>query len=91
MARPQVKQPRTTAEWQEAADLAHGSLCLESARMYGLIRGGPGVNVARCRRVLAKAQRRRIEPRPDALDRFIEELVAAGFVIRSVKPGGQTA
>jgi hypothetical protein len=63
--------PRSPAEWQEAVDTAEALLLIESARMYGLIFGGPYVNVARCEELLRKARTLKILPRPDAAKRFI--------------------
>lgn len=44
---------RWKREWQEAVDGAYALLALDAARRYGLITGGPGVNVGRCRQILA--------------------------------------
>jgi len=66
--------PKTTAEWQEAVDAAHGCLALDAARQYGLVTGGPAVNVDRAVELLRQAKLRKIFPRPDAIERFVQEI-----------------
>ena len=66
-----MKQPQTPTEWQEAVDLAHGALVLDSARQYGLVTGGPTVDVSRCEQFLRDGRRLGITPGRDALDRFL--------------------
>jgi hypothetical protein len=68
---PRPRNPRTPAEWQDAVDAAHGAIALDSARKYGLVTGGPTVDVQRAAELLAKGRARGIRPRPDAIDRFI--------------------
>lgn len=65
-----MKYPKTTAEWQEAVDLAEGALALESARAYGLVRGGPTVNSERCSTILREGARRGVVPSADAVEKF---------------------
>lgn len=43
-----MREPETLGEWQEAADFAETCLAIDSARHYGLITGGPEINVERC-------------------------------------------
>ncbi len=69
-----VKNPVTRAEWQDAADAAYGALCLDSARQYGLVTGGPGVDVERCEQILRSAKSIGITPANDAAERFVEQL-----------------
>lgn len=57
-----MQEPRTKAEWKEAADMANVALLIDSARKYGLITGGPAVNIGRCEEILEKAKRRGITP-----------------------------
>lgn len=66
--------PRT--EVQELADLCHVWLLLDSARLYGLVCGGPKVNVARCEQILAAAKARGVVPRTDAVDRCLPGIMA---------------
>ena len=42
-----VESPRTPSEWQAAVDAAEAGLALESARLNGLVLGGPRVDGAR--------------------------------------------
>jgi hypothetical protein len=46
MAKP--KRPRTRAEFQEAVDAAAGLRSIADCKMYGLIEGGPAIDVDRC-------------------------------------------
>jgi hypothetical protein len=70
-------EPKTWAEWQEAVDTAHALLTLDSARQFGLVTGGPSINVDRCVEVLEQGKSRYILPRPDAIERFVEDLTAS--------------
>jgi hypothetical protein len=51
-----------------------GALALDSARQYGLIKGGPEVNVARCVEILKRGRQLGITPAPDAVEKFAQEL-----------------
>jgi len=59
-----VKTPRTPAQWQQAVNGAEFFLLVESARQYGLIEGGPGVNADRCAEILRRGAARGIRPLP---------------------------
>jgi hypothetical protein len=69
------KDPGTPAEWQEALDLAHVLLCIDSAQKYGLIAGGPRVNVDRCCRLLDEGKRYGVTPAKDCVERLTKELL----------------
>ena len=69
-----VKTPQTPSEWQHAVDAAEGCLALDSARQYGLVSGGPVINVERCEEILREGRKRNIRPSPDAVERFALEL-----------------
>lgn len=58
------RDPRTKAEWQEAADGAQLAFLIDSARQYGLIEGGPTFDLDRCDWILREAKRRGITPTP---------------------------
>lgn len=68
------RQPKTRAEWQEAADAAEALITLDSARQYGLVTGGPGVNIDRCLAILRAARRKGIRPAKDCVERLVAEL-----------------
>ncbi len=70
------KDPQTPEEWQNAVDAAAGALALQSARVYGLIVGGPEVVVGRCAEILAVGKAKGFTPRPDAVSRFADELLS---------------
>jgi hypothetical protein len=62
------------AEWQDVVDAAAVCLALDSARLYGLVVGGPGVDVERCEEILAAGKARGVLPSPDAIERWISEV-----------------
>lgn len=70
------REPQTRGEWQDAVDAAHACLALDAARQYGLVTGGPPVNVDRCAQILSDGAARGIRPSPDAVERFIGELAS---------------
>jgi hypothetical protein len=67
----QPKMPETKEEWQAAVDAAKALLCLDSARLYGFVTGGPNVNVGRAEAMLLEGKRRGLTPSPDAIETFI--------------------
>lgn len=64
--------PRTDDEWQEAVDVAHGLIAIESARAYGFIEGGPHGNVERCEEILALGKAKGINPREGAIESTVD-------------------
>jgi hypothetical protein len=70
-----LKHPQTPAEWQEAVNQAHFWLLVDSARQYGLITGGPEVNLNRCEEILEKGKAQGIEPDPAG----VEEIIKVAF------------
>jgi hypothetical protein len=69
-----MQDPQTQAEWQEAVNLADLWLTFEAARNYGLIKGGPEIDVERCVAILCRGEDQGILPQPDQLDELIREL-----------------
>jgi hypothetical protein len=57
-----MRDPESPPEWRAAAACADALLHLDAARQYGLVTGGPGVDVDRCLDLLARAKARGIEP-----------------------------
>jgi hypothetical protein len=43
-----MKEPETPAEWHDAVVWAETLLTLDAAKQYGLLTGGPRIDVARC-------------------------------------------
>src|SRR5262249_15270056 len=68
------QDPETSAEWQQAADAAEAFIHLESARKYGLVSGGPVVDIEHCEQILRQAKRRGIVPAKDCVERLVKEL-----------------
>lgn len=54
--RTKPQDPKTVAEWQEALDQAEMLLRLDACRLYGLVTGGPKVNVDRCLELLRRGK-----------------------------------
>ncbi len=88
MSRP--REPTTVGEWQNAVDVAAACRVLADLRMYGLIEGGPEINVQRCDEILARGRKRGIEPsRP--LDQLTVALVREINREAGGNDGGQAA
>lgn len=68
MSDGEPRLPETPEQWQEAVDLAHGFLAIESCRQYGLVTGGPRANVSRCEEILTLGKERGIAPREGAIE-----------------------
>jgi hypothetical protein len=71
-----TRDPATPDEWQAAVNAAEACLLVDSARQYGLITGGPVVDVARCDEILEQGRARQIVPTKDGVDAYIKELAA---------------
>lgn len=69
-----MADPQTAAEWQEAVDIAHAFVEIESARAYGLITGGPKIDVQRCLDLLGRGVGLGYRPSPGATERLLQEL-----------------
>jgi hypothetical protein len=54
--------PKTGVEWQDAVDAAHVLVLIHDARLYGLIAGGPNIDVQRCLLLLDAGRRRGYVP-----------------------------
>jgi hypothetical protein len=68
--------PTTPAEWQFAVDGAAGLRAIADCRMYGLIEGGPEIDINRCDELLELGRRRGIVPsQPDIV--LARQLIAA--------------
>ena len=65
--------PRTREEWQEAVDLAEAAVRIDSARKYGLVAGGPAIDVARCETILTQGKLRGFAP----IEAHVERCVLA--------------
>ena len=72
MRRLKAKWPKTPREWQEAVDAAAAARAVADCKMYGLIEGGPEINVARCDQILDAGRARRIFPSRSAADLAVE-------------------
>lgn len=62
MPDPTPRDPWNKREWQEAADLALFWLRGDDLRKYGVLQGGPVVDVVRCEEIIAAPPRRGVRP-----------------------------
>lgn len=62
MRREDGRDPKTRAEWQKAVDGAAGFRAIADCMMYGLLQGGPKINVGRCDEILAEGAKRGVRP-----------------------------
>jgi hypothetical protein len=68
------RDPETPGEWQEAYDAALACRTIADCRMYGLLKGGPVIDLERCDRLIAAGEKRGLRP-----SRPVEQL-AIGLV-----------
>jgi hypothetical protein len=69
-----MTDPETREQWQDAVDQAHFYLSLDDCKMYGLVTGGPIVNVERCREIIKKGAA--IGILPDVTDEKLNKYIA---------------
>jgi len=67
------RDPETPEQWQDAVDAANACLAPDSARQYGLVEGGPKIDVDRCDEILRRGALLGYRPSPDAVERSIAE------------------
>jgi hypothetical protein len=73
-----MKQPHTIDEWQTAVDAALDALALHAAQAYGLVSGGPVVNVERCRQVLKEGEALACRPMKMFTPADLQEILGIG-------------
>jgi hypothetical protein len=81
-----MRDPATPAEWQDAVDGARFFLLLDSARQYGLVAGGPGVDSNRCIDILKQGAALGVKPAPDA--ELVDRALSVEVVDVDVKADG---
>lgn len=64
--------PKTPEEWQAAVDAADALISLDSARRYGLIKGGPDVNIDRCGDIVRRGAELGYKPSPAGVKWLVE-------------------
>jgi len=70
-----MKQHQTRNEWQLSVDLASFYLHLDSARKYGLVTGGPEINLRRCEEILEAGRAQGITPSPNHVEEIARILL----------------
>ncbi|HEV8502513.1 MAG TPA: hypothetical protein VGR63_13110 [Casimicrobiaceae bacterium] len=71
-----VRDPQNDAEWREAMAAAHACLALDAAREYGLVTGGPGINVRRCEEMIRRGEARGVRLTESDIDHAIDHLIS---------------
>lgn len=66
-----IKNPETSQEWQDVMDIADAAIRLDAARKYGLVKGGPKVNLKRCQEIVELAKSRGHCVGPNSIQKFI--------------------
>ena len=66
-------QPVSRRDWQLAVDAAHAVQSIEAARQYGLVIGGPEVDLLRCAEILERGAALGFTPDPRAAERYVAE------------------
>lgn len=69
-----LDMPVTPSEWREGVNAASTMLAVAIAQRYGLMRGGPVVDVEACTVMLKRGKRLGYLPRTEALDGYIRTL-----------------
>lgn len=54
--------PQTLEQWREAVEAAAGLRIIADLKMYGLLTGGPGININRCDEILRRGAKRGVFP-----------------------------
>jgi hypothetical protein len=73
--------PTTKGEWQSAVDLAGFFVLLDAARAYGLVTGGPDVNVDRCQEIIEAGKKKGMTPRVDAVQPFVDQTMPLSTIL----------
>lgn len=70
-----IKDPTTPEEWQEAVDLAATHLRIDAARKYGIMTGGPEIDIERCVGLLKAGKEKGVTPSPGCVERILKQMV----------------
>jgi hypothetical protein len=68
--------PSTPEEWQEAVDAAAACRVIANCKMYGLLQGGPEIDVGRCDELLEQGRARGVHPSKSVTDLGVEFALA---------------
>jgi hypothetical protein len=66
------RNPQTPEEWRQAVDSAAACRAIADCKMYGLIEGGPEINLERCYQILERGRKLGIVPSRSIMDLGIE-------------------
>lgn len=70
------RDPQTPEQWREAVDAAAASRMIADCKMYGLLEGGPEIDVARCDSLLERGAARGVRPSGSAAKLAVEYVEA---------------
>jgi hypothetical protein len=76
VSQPRPPDPETREEWQEAVDVAVGARAIADCKMYGLLEGGPEVDVDRCDEIIERGRQRGVLPSRTVVE-LAAEIIAA--------------
>jgi hypothetical protein len=71
-----MRDPKTSEEWQQAVDSAAAARAIADCKMYGLLEGGPQININRCDSILRRGAKRGITPSRPVTDLALELVYA---------------
>lgn len=74
-----MSDPQTAEEWQEAVDGAAALRAVADCKMYGLIEGGPNIDVRRCDEILERGETRGVRPSKPVKDLAIEMITTLNW------------
>jgi hypothetical protein len=79
--------PQTTADWRLVLAVAHACLALDAARQYGVVVGGPTIDVRRCEELIAGGLAIGLRVTKDEIDTATDTLLAELAVTTPTKGG----
>lgn len=71
-----MREPHTLREWQEAVDVAAAARAIADCMMYGLLEGGPEIDVDRCDEIIEAGLARGVQPSKPIVELALEMVTA---------------
>lgn len=65
-------KPQTREQWQKAVDAATGLKVIADCKLYGLLKGGPYINVDRCAEIVRRGEVLNVHPSKPKTELAIE-------------------
>jgi hypothetical protein len=90
------QDPQTPEEWQECVNLAAGWRQVADCKMYGLVQGGPDIDVRRCDQLLERGRQRGVFPSRSTVELAVAAVASwnsesgqSGQGVEIVEKGGE--